>query len=132
MKIRNFACVALLVGALTVLEGAIRIVGNGENRWPMVLVDDLADLYVLAPGAVAGSLYFAAAGPSIAVGDIARAAAHGATHGATIDSIPIEEARRAMGPVADALVLDQVVSARKAARELGWSPKAKSILEDLG
>jgi hypothetical protein len=30
-----------------------------------------------------------------------------------------------MGPVADALVLDQVVSARKAARELGWSPKAK-------
>jgi hypothetical protein len=37
-----------------------------------------------------------------------------------------------MGPVADALVLDQVVSARKAARELGWSPKAKSVLEDLG
>jgi hypothetical protein len=37
-----------------------------------------------------------------------------------------------LGPVADALALDQVVSARKAARELGWSPKAKSVLEDLG
>jgi nucleoside-diphosphate-sugar epimerase len=108
-------------------QGAVRVVGDGENRWPFVHVDDLADLYVLALGAEAGALYFASAGPSIAVKEVARAAAHGAP----IDSIPVEEARRALGPVADALVLDQMVSSRKAVRELGWSPKAKPVIEDL-
>jgi nucleoside-diphosphate-sugar epimerase len=107
-------------------HGAVRIVGTGTNRWPFVHVDDLADLYVLALGAVAGSLYFASAGPSIPVKD----AAHAAANGAPVKSIPLEEARRALGPVADALVLDQIVSSRKAIRELGWSPKAKSPLED--
>ena len=108
-------------------QAAVRIVGKGENRWPFVHVDDLADLYVLALAAAAGSLYFAAAGSSVAVKDVALAAAHGAP----VKSIPLEEARRAIGPVADALVLDQIVSSRKAVRELGWSPKAKPVIEDL-
>jgi len=108
-------------------RGEVRIVGTGENRWPFVHVDDLADLYVLALGAAAGALYFASAGPSIAVKEVARAAAHGAP----VDGFPVEEARRVMGPVADALVLDQLVSGRKAVRELGWSPKARSVIEEL-
>jgi nucleoside-diphosphate-sugar epimerase len=107
---------------------AVRIVGNGENRWPFVHVEDLADLYVLALGAQAGSLYYASAGPSVAVKDVAAAAAHGAP----VEGIPVDEARRALGPVAEALVLDQLVSSRKAARELGWSPKARPVLEDAG
>jgi nucleoside-diphosphate-sugar epimerase len=101
----------------------IRIVGTGANRWPFVHVDDLADLYVLALSAVAGSLYYAAAGPSIPVKEVARAVGHGAA----IESIPLEDARRALGPVADALVLDQIISSRRAARELGWSPKRKPL-----
>jgi nucleoside-diphosphate-sugar epimerase len=109
-------------------QGAVRIVGSGGNRWPFVHVEDLADLYVLALNAAAGSLYFAAAGPSLAVKDVARAAAHGVP----LQSIPLEEARRAMGPVADALVLDQLISSRKAVRELGWSPKGKPVLEEIG
>jgi nucleoside-diphosphate-sugar epimerase len=108
-------------------QGAVRFVGTGENRWPFVHVDDLADLYVLALGAPAGALYFASAGPSIPVKEVARAA----SHGAAVDGIPLEEARLAMGPVADALVLDQIVSGRKAVRELGWSPKAKPVVEEL-
>jgi nucleoside-diphosphate-sugar epimerase len=105
----------------------IRIVGTGENRWPFVHVDDLADLYVLALSAAGGSLYFASAGPSIPVKEVALAAAHGAT----VESIPIEQARRALGPVADALVLDQIISSRKAVRELGWSPKRQPVIEEL-
>jgi nucleoside-diphosphate-sugar epimerase len=108
-------------------RGEIRIVGTGENRWPFVHVDDLADLYVLALAAEAGSLYFASAGPSIPVKEVALAAAHGAR----VESIPLEAARRALGPVAEALVLDQIISSRKAARELGWSPKSKPVLEEL-
>ena len=29
-------------------QGAVRYIGSGENRWPFVHVDDLADLYVRA------------------------------------------------------------------------------------
>lgn len=110
-------------------EGIVRYVGSGENRWPFVHVEDLAGLYVLALQAPAGSLYFASAGPSIAVKDVALAAA--APTGARVESIPIEEARRTMGPMADALCLDQLISSRKAMEELGWTPTSKSVGEEL-
>jgi hypothetical protein len=32
---------------------------------------------------------------------------------------------------ADALVLDQQISGEKAMKELGWSPRAASVLDDL-
>lgn len=108
-------------------KGAVRFVGTGENRWPFVHVDDLADLYVLALHAAPGSLYFAADGPSIPVKEIAERAAAGAP----VHAIPLEEARKTMGPLADALTLDQLVSGRKAWKELGWAPKGRSIVEEL-
>ena len=108
-------------------EGVVRYTGDGENRWPFVYVDDLADLYVLALDAPAGSLYFAAVGPSVKVKDVARAAARGAA----IAGVPVEEARRTVGPLADALTLDQVIRSRKAEQELGWKPKGKPVLEEL-
>ena len=42
-----------------------------------------------------------------------------------------EEARKAFGPFADALVLDQQISGEKAKKELGWAPRAGSVLDDL-
>lgn len=108
-------------------KGVVQFVGTGENRWPFVHVDDLAELYVRALGAPAGSLYFAAAGPSVTV----RAIAERAANGARVEAIPLEEARQTMGPLADALTLDQLVSARKAERELGWTPRARPVLEEL-
>lgn len=108
-------------------HGVVRYIGSGENRWPFVHVDDLADLYVLALEAAAGSLYFASTGPSIAVKDVARAAAGGSP----IEAIPLEEARKSMGPLADALILDQLISAQKAMRELGWNPYRPPVPEEL-
>lgn len=108
-------------------KGVVQFVGTGENRWPFVHVDDLADLYLRALGAPAGSLYFASAGPSVPVREVAESAAHGAR----VEAMPIEEARRTMGPLADALALDQLISARKAEQELGWVPRAKPVLEEL-
>ena len=108
-------------------KGVVQFVGTGENRWPFVHVDDLADLYVLALNAAPGSVYFAAAGPSVPVRQVAERAAHGAR----VDAMPVDEARKTMGPLADALTLDQLVSARKAERELGWTPKARPVLEEL-
>ena len=108
-------------------QGVVHYVGSGENRWPFVHVDDLADLYVLALSAAGGSLYFASAGPAIPVKEVARAAAAGGP----VASIPLEEARKQMGPLAEAMVLDQQVSGDKAMRELGWKPSGRTVLEEL-
>src|SRR5207237_4601172 len=96
-------------------EGAARYVGTGENRWPFVHVDDLADLYLLAlERAPAGSVLLGVAGPSRAVSEVAAAASRGAGAGGRTVAWPLEEARQKLGPYADALVLDQQASGRRA------------------
>jgi nucleoside-diphosphate-sugar epimerase len=112
--------------------GVVRYVGDGQNRWPFVDVDDLATLYALAlEKAAPGSLYNAAHGPSYRVREVAEAASIGAGAKGKTQSWPLDEARKAMGAFADALVLDQQVSSEKAKKELGWSPHAASVLDDL-
>jgi nucleoside-diphosphate-sugar epimerase len=112
--------------------GATRFVGDGQNRWPFVNVEDLAQLYVRALGkAAAGSLYNASHGPSYRVNEVAEAASFGAGANGKTQSWPLEEARKTIGPFADALVLDQQVSGAKAKKELGWAPRAGSVLDDL-
>jgi nucleoside-diphosphate-sugar epimerase len=112
--------------------GATRYVGDGQNRWPFVDVDDLAQLYVLAlEKAPPGSLYNAAHGPAYRVLEVAEAASIGAGAKGKTQAWPLEDARKTMHAFADALVLDQQVSGEKAKRELGWSPRAASVLDDL-
>jgi nucleoside-diphosphate-sugar epimerase len=112
--------------------GAARYVGDGQNRWPFVDVEDLAQLYVVAlEKAAAGSLYNAAHGPSYRVREVAEAASIGAGANGKTQALPLEEARKTMHAFADALVLDQQISGEKAKKELGWSPRAKSVLDDL-
>ena len=112
--------------------GAARYVGTGENHWPMVHLDDLADLYLRAiEKAPAGTLLHAADGTSYRVKQIAEAASVGAGAGGRTESWPLEGARKTLGAYADALVLDQQVSAGKARVSLGWSPRAPSVIDDL-
>ena len=112
--------------------GAARYVGTGENRWPVIDVDDLADLYIRAlEKAAPGTLLHAADRSTHRVKEIAEAASTGAGKQGRTESWPLEEARKTLGPYADALVLDQRVSAAKAEAMLGWTPRAAGILEDL-
>jgi nucleoside-diphosphate-sugar epimerase len=113
-------------------EGAARYVGTGENRWPFVHVDDLADLYLLAlERAPAGSLLLAVDGPSVPVKDVAAAASRGAGKAGRTVATPLEEARRELGKYADALALDQQASGRRARELLGWRPHRPDVLEEL-
>jgi nucleoside-diphosphate-sugar epimerase len=113
-------------------EGAARFVGTGENRWPFVHVDDLADLYLLAlERAPAGSLLLGVSGPSHPVRDVAAAASRGAGAGGRTTAWPLEEARKTLGAYADALVLDQQASGRRAKETLGWQPRRPDVLEDV-
>jgi nucleoside-diphosphate-sugar epimerase len=112
-------------------QGAARVVGDGRNRWTFVHVDDLADLYVRALGAASGTLLFGAHGPALQVRDVAEAASRAAGAGGKIEIVPLEEARKTMGPMADGLALDQQVSGERAVRLLGWRPQAPTVLENV-
>lgn len=109
-------------------KGVVRYVGDGTQRWPFVHVDDLAALYVLALDAPAATLLTAAHGPSIPVRQVAETAAQ--ANGAETEEWPLDDAREKLGSYADALALDQQVSAERAIL-LGWTPSRPSVLDDL-
>jgi len=112
-------------------HGAARIIGDGENRWTFVHADDLADLYLRALGAAPGTLLFAAHGSALRVREVAAAASRAAGAGGKVETVPLEEARHSMGPVADALALDQQISGDRAHRTLGWRPRGPSVFAEL-
>ncbi|MGD0437171.1 MAG: NAD-dependent epimerase/dehydratase family protein [Bryobacteraceae bacterium] len=108
------------------MRGVVQYVGTGENHWPVVHVEDLADLYVrVVENAAAGELFHAVENSRHSVREIAEAA------GARTEPWPLEAARKTLGAYADALALDQNVSAEKAKATLGWKPRADGILDDL-
>lgn len=102
-------------------RGELPVVGDGENRWPVVHIDDLARLYVAAlENAPAGSILHG-------VGDVVRQGDIGERLGA--DSLPLDDALDAMGDFAGALALDQNIAARHTSDLLGWEPREATILE---
>ena len=128
----NHAWTTMMMYGSAQEHGAARYVGNGQNRWTCVHVDDLADLYLLAlEKAPAASIFNGAHGAAIPLIDIARAASEGAGAGGRVVEWPLEEARQALGGFADAIACDQVVSGERAERELGWRPSRHSILDEL-
>ncbi len=105
----------------------IRIVGSGENHWPLVYDRDLADLYVrLAAAADAAGVFHANDEGDERVNDVVAAIAAHAKTRPSIRHLPLPEARQKMGPYADALALDQVVRSPRA-RALGWNPSLHSV-----
>ena len=128
---RGGSTVAMLVDAGR-KHGVVRYIGDGEQQWSFVHVDDVADLYVRAlEDAPAGTLLHAAHPPSYSMKTVAEAASHAAGDGVKTESWPLEEAREELGPFADALALDQKVSASRAKSLLGWEPKGPDVLDDL-
>jgi nucleoside-diphosphate-sugar epimerase len=103
---------------------AVRVVGSEAVRWPLVHGADLASLYALAlEHAPARSSYIGAAIDGLAVGRIAQAFArrfhttHQEPQIVSADAIAAE-----LGEWARGYALDQLLSGRKARRDLGWTP----------
>lgn len=112
-------------------NGLMRVIGSGDNRWPVVYDRDLADLYVrlvAAPGA--SGIYHVNDEGDERVIDVVNAIARHAPSKPAIRRVPIEEARKKLGPYADALVLDQVVRSPRA-RALGWAPSLGSVTRSV-
>jgi nucleoside-diphosphate-sugar epimerase len=108
-------------------NGLVRVVGDGNNRWPLVYSRDLADLYArLAVNQDASGIFHANDEGDERVNDIVAAISSYLPVRPDVRHVPLEEARTKMGPYAEALALDQVVRSPRA-RALGWTPTVHSV-----
>jgi len=109
-------------------HGAVQIVGAGLNRWSNVHIDDVAELYLLAlTRAPAGAFYFVENGEA-SFGEIGAAIA--ARLGLRVESLPAETAAQQWGEGRALYTFgsNSRVRARRARRELGWTPRHSSAI----
>jgi len=105
----------------------IRVIGAGDNHWPLVYDRDLADLYLrVVTNPDASGIYHANDEGDEKVNDIVTAISEHAKTQPSVRHVPLPEARKKMGPYADALALDQIVRSPRA-RTLGWQPTLHSV-----
>ena len=100
------------------------VIGEGQNRWAMIHVEDLADLYLrLAESNVSGELFNATDRSRFTVLEMAKAASIAAGRGGEIKRLTPQEGEAAFGAMAKGMALDQHVDSSKAVRLLGWNPR---------
>ena len=108
-------------------NGLIRIVGDGNNHWPLVYDRDLSDLYVrLVAHEDASGIYHVNDEGDERVNDLVSAISPYLPVRPDVRRVPLDEARAKMGGYADALALDQVIRSPRA-RSLGWAPNVRSV-----
>lgn len=113
------------------LNGLVRVIGPGKNRWPTIYDRDLAELYVrLLHTPDARGIFHANDEGDERVNDIVEAIGEHLTQRPDVRYMPMPEARRKLGTYADALALDQRVRSPRA-RALGWSPTLSSITANI-
>lgn len=98
--------------------------GTGEQHWTTVHVDDLADLYLRALDAPGGQAYIGATGQNPTVREIGEAL------GGDVLFTGDEATRDNLGPLGEALLLDQQANGAKA-KSLGWQPTRPSLVDEL-
>jgi nucleoside-diphosphate-sugar epimerase len=108
-------------------NGLVRVVGDGNNRWPLVYDRDLADLYArLVASPEASGIYHANDEGDERVNDLVAAIRPYVNSRPDVRHVPLDEARSKMGAYAEAMALDQVIRSPRA-RALGWTPTLHSV-----
>jgi len=112
-------------------NGLVRVIGDGNNHWPLVYDRDLADLFVrLSAHPEARGVYHANDESDERVNDIIEAIAPHLHFRPDVRHVPLEEARSKMGGVAEGLSLDLRVRSPRA-RALGWAPALHSVTRNV-
>jgi nucleoside-diphosphate-sugar epimerase len=100
--------------------GLVRVVGDGNNHWPLVYDRDLADLYArVAANPEAAGIYHANDEGDERVNDIVGAIKPYLPVRPDVRYVPIEEARHKMGVYADAMRSIRWSAARGRGRSAG-------------
>jgi nucleoside-diphosphate-sugar epimerase len=109
--------------------GVVHTVGRGVNRWSNVHIEDVAELYLLAlEKAPAGAFYFIENGEA-SFGEIGDAIARRLKLG-PVEPLTVEQATERWGKVHAHYTFgsNSRVRAKRARRELGWTPSHTSAL----
>lgn len=113
-------------------KNEINIIGNGENHWPMIHADDLANAYLLAAEKNIGNEIFnIAEEESHSIKDIILGIRELINFNGKINYIPLKNAIDEMGDFAEALAIDQRVDTSKAKQLLNWKPKHTGFFNEL-
>jgi nucleoside-diphosphate-sugar epimerase len=123
--------VPLLIGLARKRGGAAHA-GPGENIWSNVHIDDLVTLYALAiEKAPAGAFFFAENGEN-SMREVCEAINRMLGHERAPSAMSMEEATSEWGEgVAwDTMASNSRVRAARA-RQLGWKPKARTLIEEI-
>jgi nucleoside-diphosphate-sugar epimerase len=108
-------------GLIPAFFGDARILGDGDNHWALVHLEDIADLYVRALKAAPGSRYI-----GVGPGEPTMREAVEALIGPVTASVSPAE----LGPIGEAFALDQRLTSARAREQLGWEPR-RSLADTL-
>jgi nucleoside-diphosphate-sugar epimerase len=101
--------------------GAIPLIGTGDNRWPMVHVQDLAYAYVAAAEKeLSGVVLNVVDDSTLTAREICEAMTNAAKMEGKIQQISLEEGKQQFGGLADGLAIDLRLSNSRIKRLLGW------------
>ncbi|MFD1364261.1 NAD-dependent epimerase/dehydratase family protein [Actinoplanes sichuanensis] len=101
-------------------DGVARYVGDGQNRWSAVHVDDLAEAYALILETGATGVFHCADAVPVTMADLVTAI--GAAAGVPVASWALAEALAVHGPLAGHLAVDAALDAGRL-RGLGWTSR---------
>jgi nucleoside-diphosphate-sugar epimerase len=112
-------------------SGAGTTIGDGQNIWSAVHIDDLAEAYrsaLLKPG---GGLYNIASEEAVTMHEIAGGIGRMLGHVGGVKQWPLDEARAAIGMLADGLASNKRISSAKAREVLGWRAAGPGIIAEI-
>lgn len=98
---------------------ATQVIGDGTNRWAMVHVHELAELYVRIVEQKSKGMLHGIDDSNATLEECIRAV----SADVTIEHVPLGAAREKMGPFADALAIDQRISSARTREQTGWNPR---------
>jgi nucleoside-diphosphate-sugar epimerase len=102
----------------------IEVVGSPSVKWPLVHVEDLAELYVLAlPGPISGSDVFGVSEPGVSVAEIIAEMEKRIGRVSATNIVSVEDAVHEMGDWAAGKARSQCIVSDLARTRLGWSPR---------
>ncbi len=101
---------------------ALQIVGDGDNKWALCHIDDVASQYVAVIEQKANGIFHAIDDSSCSLNEMADAVIKSKGSRSKIEHVPADVARKAMGPFADALMIDQQIRSLDTRARTGWVP----------
>ncbi len=111
--------------------GAGAYVGEGTVPYGTVHVDDLAAAYLAALERAPAGARYNVVGSTLTTRELAGAVAHAVGAAGRTRSLTPDEAREAWGPLAGLLIGGPSILALRVVVELGWTPRAPSMLHEL-